>query len=215
MPIYLVRWPRPGAVLIRARNEEHLKELLDQVADPTNARWSVYRGPLWLDFDLPTKAKDDAAGGSEFDLDAMLGEGGIDYQVSMGDTDAGIDMHEAVTREAMPHVHAVLDAHAEERAETGEFDKEREAVRESRWRERLADAIEADETEMNALVHRRELAEARAAGPGQYVTQCELHEAAALLERALIGEPAKPRLKLVNDDGSESDADDESDEDGL
>ena len=55
MPIYLVRWPDLTASLVRAPDEEHLLDILDQVANPEGCEWSVYEGPLFIDFRLPAK----------------------------------------------------------------------------------------------------------------------------------------------------------------
>jgi hypothetical protein len=59
MPLYLVRWPEMTASLVSARDEEDLLDTLDQVADSEGASWSVYRGPVWIDFDVPAKYRID------------------------------------------------------------------------------------------------------------------------------------------------------------
>ena len=53
MPLYLVRWPLLKASIIRARDETELVDKLDEVGDPGGCTWQVYRGPLWIDFDVP------------------------------------------------------------------------------------------------------------------------------------------------------------------
>jgi hypothetical protein len=53
MPLYLVRWPLMKASLIRAESEEHLLDILDEVASPTACTWKKYNGPLWIDFEIP------------------------------------------------------------------------------------------------------------------------------------------------------------------
>jgi hypothetical protein len=53
MPLYIVRWPGFRASLVKAQNEEELVDVLDEVADPAGCKWAVYRGPLWIDFDIP------------------------------------------------------------------------------------------------------------------------------------------------------------------
>ena len=50
MPIYLVRWPDLSAALVKASSEDELVEILDEVANPDGSTWSVYRGPLFLEF---------------------------------------------------------------------------------------------------------------------------------------------------------------------
>ena len=55
MPLYLVRWPWLTASLVSARDEDDLLDTLDQVADTEGATWTVYRGPLWVDFEVPAE----------------------------------------------------------------------------------------------------------------------------------------------------------------
>jgi len=50
MPLYLVRWPNLDLALVRADDEDHLKNILDEVSDPACATWQVYRGPLYIGF---------------------------------------------------------------------------------------------------------------------------------------------------------------------
>jgi hypothetical protein len=44
-----------SASLVSARDEEELLDTLDEVADSEGASWAVYRGPVWIDFDVPAK----------------------------------------------------------------------------------------------------------------------------------------------------------------
>lgn len=75
MPLYLVRWPTLHASLVRARDEDHLLTTLDEVADPGGCTYQVYRGPLWVDLELPfeirdiTPEKPDATDPSDFTVD--------------------------------------------------------------------------------------------------------------------------------------------------
>ena len=55
MSLYVVRWPDLSASLVRAEGEEHLLDILDQVANPDDCEWSIYEGPLFIDFRLPVK----------------------------------------------------------------------------------------------------------------------------------------------------------------
>jgi len=55
MPIYLVRWPDLAASLVRAQDDDELIDILDQVANPEGCEWSVYDGPLFIDFQLPVE----------------------------------------------------------------------------------------------------------------------------------------------------------------
>jgi hypothetical protein len=75
MPLYLVRWPSLHASLVRARDEDELLMILDEVADPGGCTFQVYRGPLWIDLELPFKVRDvtpdkpDATDPSDFTVD--------------------------------------------------------------------------------------------------------------------------------------------------
>ena len=53
MPIYIVRWPDLSASLVQAEGEEHLLDILDQVGNADDCEWSIYDGPLFIDFRLP------------------------------------------------------------------------------------------------------------------------------------------------------------------
>lgn len=59
MPLYLVRWPGLRASLVRARSEAELLDTLDEVASPGECTWQVYRGPLWIDFQVPVRYQTD------------------------------------------------------------------------------------------------------------------------------------------------------------
>jgi hypothetical protein len=56
MPLYLVRWPTLVASIVRADNEDHLTDVLDEVASPGEAVWTEYDGPLWIDVSLGIEA---------------------------------------------------------------------------------------------------------------------------------------------------------------
>src|SRR3989442_11196445 len=55
MPIYLVRWPDLSASLVQAQGEDELLDILDQVGNPDDCEWSIYNGPLFIDFRLPVE----------------------------------------------------------------------------------------------------------------------------------------------------------------
>src|SRR5947209_3798858 len=57
MPLYLVRWPGERASIVKAANEEELIALIDEIDSPGQFTWSLYRGPMWIDFTLPVKTK--------------------------------------------------------------------------------------------------------------------------------------------------------------
>jgi hypothetical protein len=55
MPLYVVRWPDLSASLVQAEGEEHLLDILDQVGNADDCEWSIYDGPLFIDFRLPVQ----------------------------------------------------------------------------------------------------------------------------------------------------------------
>ena len=55
MLIYLVRWPDLSASLVQAESELRLLDILDQVGNADDCEWSVYEGPLFIDFRLPVE----------------------------------------------------------------------------------------------------------------------------------------------------------------
>lgn len=207
MPIYLVRWPRCEASLVRAKNEQELQFILDEVGDPGCARWTVYNGPLYIDLDLPTKRVEGKELEWQVDADTFLTEEGVPYRISFGETESGAQLKEAVTRWAYPHVHAVVEAFEHESATepVRELPDHRAAAREEKWHERIADAAEADEAEMTVLLHQRQQRQAQAAGLEQYVSQKDLREAAERLGK-MIMPPAPPNLTLVRDENDDDEA---------
>ena len=54
LPRALAR-PLGGARQVKAGSEEALVEILDEVGNPDGCTWSVYRGPLFLEFSLPLR----------------------------------------------------------------------------------------------------------------------------------------------------------------
>lgn len=51
--LYLVRWPDLSVALVHARDEDQLRELLDEVGDVEGCSWAPYRGPLFLELEVP------------------------------------------------------------------------------------------------------------------------------------------------------------------
>ena len=49
VPIYIVRWVNRSASIVRADDEHHLRQLLDEVGDVDAALWEEYDGPLWIE----------------------------------------------------------------------------------------------------------------------------------------------------------------------
>ena len=91
MPLYLVRWPDLSAALIRANSEAELLDKLDEVDNPEGCTWTVYRGPLHLEFTLPVRFRldrpedEDAPLRPEEIVLEEIGEPRLYPIVSMGD----------------------------------------------------------------------------------------------------------------------------------
>ncbi len=119
MPIYLVRWPDLSASLVRASSEEELLDILDQVANPEGCEWSVYEGPLFIDFRLPVEwsVRDAGTRGPVApeqlvidDVSRMATEPVIEtMEISLADGDDGSDTGEEVIRLAFPEIHAAVE----------------------------------------------------------------------------------------------------------
>jgi hypothetical protein len=117
MPIYIVRWPSFSVSLVRAPNEDDLMDVLDEVADPGACRWAVYRGPLWIDLDLPVRIHETKGGKSPPSVadvqvegaEELLGHEELPYRVSPGDCETGGEMVSAVTKWAFPNLGKLFD----------------------------------------------------------------------------------------------------------
>lgn len=112
MPLYLVRWPDLSAALVKARSEDELIELLDEVANPDACTWSPYRGPLFLEFSLPAKVgvKERSETSGPLSPEDVVVEDvsglmeGSALGVAIADGDTGFEMSEAIEAQAFPHV---------------------------------------------------------------------------------------------------------------
>jgi hypothetical protein len=119
MPTYLVRWPDLSASLVRASSEEELLDILDHVANPEGCEWSVYEGPLFIDFRLPVEwsVRDTRTGepvGPEQvvidDVSRMATEPVVEtMEVSLAGGDEGFDTGAEVIRLAFPEIHAAVE----------------------------------------------------------------------------------------------------------
>lgn len=97
-----------SASLVSARDEDDLLDTLDQVADSEGASWSVYRGPVWVDFDVPAEYRiDEKAPGEPLRPDEIIVEDvqkvemGA-FELSTPSCDHASEMHERVTKLAFP-----------------------------------------------------------------------------------------------------------------
>jgi hypothetical protein len=111
MPLYLVRWPWLKASLVSARDEDELVDTLDQVADSEGASWSVYRGPVWVDFELPArfriavKKRGAPLSPEEVIVDDVsdVVDGG--FRITSPPCDHTAEMDERITKKAFPNVY--------------------------------------------------------------------------------------------------------------
>jgi len=119
MPIYLVRWPDLAASLVRASNEEELLDTLDQVANPEGCEWSVYDGPLFIDFRLPVEwhVQDPRPGEPVTpeqivldDVERMTKMHAVEaMEVALAGGDDGSATGAEVIRHAFPELHAAIE----------------------------------------------------------------------------------------------------------
>lgn len=125
MPIYLARWPDLSAALVRASSEEDLEDVLDEIANPEGCTWSVYRGPLCIEFSLPVPFDVKERGTGTVPLepgDIVVGDvsalrEGDALEVSIPGGDTASRMVEAVQRKAFPHVFRARQEHDREPSE--------------------------------------------------------------------------------------------------
>lgn len=112
MPIFLVRWPDLSAALVKAGSEDELIDVLDEIANPEGCTWSVYRGPLFIEFSLPVRFqvtdRGERAGPIRPDDVVVEDVSGLreaePLEVSLAEGDTGGDMCRAIEKKAFPHV---------------------------------------------------------------------------------------------------------------
>lgn len=119
MTIYLVRWPSLTASLVRAESDEDLLDILDQAANPDWCEWSVYDGPLAIDFRLPAEwSLRNERPGQPVAPDQIvvedLGPLAQRYVVAAMEVDLGVDeegvrMAHRVLEKVFPEVHAAVE----------------------------------------------------------------------------------------------------------
>lgn len=175
MPIYLVRWQDLSAALVAADDERALVRTLDELADVEGVTWSVYRGPLWVELEVPVAlgfANRRGREGAPLRLsDVRLGDtaelrpGALDVSAAASAT--GRAMVEEVYRKAFPRLHRALYGAGGEAALRGALEGElrrlvgahRRLAARSR-RRRQAGALAAPDRSAARVARRRRRAEA-------------------------------------------------------
>jgi hypothetical protein len=107
MPLYIVRWANLSASLVRARDTDHLQQLLDEEGDPGAAIWEEYDGPVWIEFEPDRRQTQDG----EFELAVKL-----DAETELWDilkprvanADTCTDMYRAIMTRLFPHIYVAL-----------------------------------------------------------------------------------------------------------
>jgi len=119
MPIYIVRWPDLAASLVRAESEEELEFILDQIGNPEGCEWSVYEGPLFINFQLPVQwsIRDERRGHpvapDQIVIDDVgpMAHGSIveTLELSLAEGDDGLETAGEILRIAFPALHAAVE----------------------------------------------------------------------------------------------------------
>jgi len=118
VPLYLVRWPDHSGAFVNAPNEDELIDILDEVSNPEGCTWSVYRGPLHLEFQLNADVKD-TRGDDQLERPLQPQEihvgdvrricEGDPLTVTIAATGTGVEMTDAVLRAIFPALQNVRE----------------------------------------------------------------------------------------------------------
>ena len=119
VPLYLVRWPGLVAALITAADEDDLVDILDETANPEGCTWSVYRGPVCIEFTLNAPfeiLEKDAPRTRPLQPDQLrigdvtrICERDPMSAAIPGDSETADKMVDSIIRKAFPAVHTVVD----------------------------------------------------------------------------------------------------------
>jgi hypothetical protein len=124
MPMYLVRWPGLVAALVTAADEDDLIDILDETANPEGCTWSVYRGPVYVEFSLNAKVeiaepedrkpRERPLEPSEVRLDdiSRIREREV-MTAYVPEAETADRMVDAITKKAFPALHGVLHPYRE------------------------------------------------------------------------------------------------------
>jgi len=119
MPIYIVRWPDLAASLVRAESEEELEFILDQIGNPEGCEWSVYEGPLFINFRLPVQwsirgeRRGHPVAPEQIVIDDVgpMARGPVveTLELSLAEGDDGLETAGEILRIAFPALHAAVE----------------------------------------------------------------------------------------------------------
>lgn len=119
VPLYLVRWPGLVAALVSAADEDDLLDILDETANPEGCTWTVYRGPVCIEFSLKADVKIEQTDeprerplSSEQvqigDVSSICEREGMEAIIPAF-SDTAAEMVDAIMRKAFPHLYKVVD----------------------------------------------------------------------------------------------------------
>lgn len=202
MPLYLVRWPDLAASLVKADDEDDLVDTLDEIANPDGCKWKVYRGPVFVHFELPAKVSVNWPEGAKGPMQAEYVQvedvrelrTGAALSASVADGDTGSEMQDHVLAFAFPHLKKLFDkaeAEAEDR-ETLDRDAVCAAVKEdtmllvsASWRAAQLDRAQDPDSKLAAAMD----------APVSLVRYWRARQ--ERIEREPPREPPKPRKKAA------------------
>ncbi len=121
MPLYLVRWPTLVASIVRADDEDHLTDILDEVASPGDAVWTEYDGPLWVDLPLGIQAEFEGDDWKLTGVESAAKKPLLGATIETEACDTSSEMFHTILAMAFPHLHGLIDGADDE---TGELKPE-------------------------------------------------------------------------------------------
>jgi hypothetical protein len=107
VPLYVVRWANLSASLIRAHDEDHLQQLLDEIGDPGVAIWEEYEGPVWIEFEPPLRESESGKFEIAVDFHAETEPWDI-WPPGVASTDTGMKMYWTILKRLFPQLHVAL-----------------------------------------------------------------------------------------------------------
>ena len=109
MPLYLVRWPTLVVSIVRADDEDHLTDILDEVASPSGAVWTEYDGPLWVDVPLGITAQFEDDDWTLERIDEAAKSPLLGAKLDSEDCETSAEMFDAILGTAFPHLFKLIE----------------------------------------------------------------------------------------------------------